>query len=147
MTSKTIDQILAEWAEDSQIDRMELGEAAIKSQNLHSKYISMFFFERAKLLKLKEQYNKIKRLRYEYWDGSLSQEDLKEHGWAPQPLKILKQNIQMYLDGDDVLSPLEFRMNVQQEKINVIDQIIKSINQRGFQVNAAISWEKFKSGM
>lgn len=143
----SIDEILKEWANDSQIDRLELGDASIRSQHLHSKYIAIYFYERAKLLKIKEHFNKMKRLRHEYWDGSLPLEDLKQYGWEPQPLKILKQNIQLYLDGDEVLSPIELKLNLQQEKINVLDQIIKAIGQRGFQINAAINWEKFKSGM
>jgi len=141
-----VKDILEQWKEDSKIDRLELQEGSLRTQELHSKYIDIYFYERARLLQLKDRYNKMKRLRHEYWLGLLSQEELKEHGWAPQPQRIAKQDIDLYLDSDEVLSKISLQFALQQEKLNVIDSIIKTIGQRGFHINSAIVWNKFVAG-
>jgi hypothetical protein len=142
-----IDEILSQWKEDSKIDRLELGNGSLRTQELHAKYIDIFFHERAMLLRLKDKHNKLKRLRYEYWMGYLPTEDLKENGWPPQPLKIIKADIDLYMDGDEVLSDANMRLLLQQEKVNVLQEIIKSINQRGYHIKNAVDWERFKSGV
>lgn len=142
-----IDEILSQWKEDSKIDRLELGNASLRTQELHAKYVDIFFHERTVLLKLRERYNKMKRLRYEYWNGQLALEDLKEYGWPPQPLKILKGDIDLYMESDEILGEIGLRLNVQQEKITVLQEILKAVNQRGFQINTAVNWERFKSGV
>ena len=36
---------------------------------------------------------------------------------------------------------------MQKEKVDFLESIIKSLNNRGFNLNAAIQWEKFKVGI
>ena len=134
------------WKEDSKVDRIELGNAALHTQELHSKYIDIYFYQRTQFLKAKEKYARLKMLRYEYWMGILPIEDLKENNWPPQPKKITKQELEMYMDADPVLNEALMQMNLKQEKLNVLDQILKTISQRGFQINSAINWVKFTSG-
>lgn len=141
-----IEDILSQWKEDSKVDRIELGEGSLRTQELHAKYIDIFFYERAQLLKLKDKFAKLKRLRHEYWMGLLSGEELKENNWPPQPQRIAKQDLDLYLDSDDVLSEVGMRVSLQQEKVNVLDHIIKTIGQRGYHINAAVNWQKFISG-
>ena len=141
-----IDEILSSWREDSKIDRLEMGDASLRSQELHAKYLDIFFHERMKLLKLRDGYNKMKRLRHEYWNGQLSVEDLKEYGWPPQPLRILKSDIELYMESDDVLSDLGMRHSMQQEKVNILQEILKSINQRNWTIRNAIEWSRFTAG-
>jgi hypothetical protein len=38
------------------------------------------------------------------------------------------------------------KIAVQQEKVDVLESIIKSIKDRGFQIKNAIEWERFKVG-
>lgn len=142
----SIDEILDMWREDSKVDRLELGEGALRTQELHAKYIDIFFRERVRMLDLKKKYSKLRLLRYEYWMGILPLEDLKEYGWPPQNIKIAKQDIDMYLESDEVLSELKLKIDFKQEIINVLDQILKTISQRGYQINAAINWTKFTAG-
>lgn len=142
----TAESILAEWANDSEIDEIELGDAARNNPKLHSKYLSIYFAEKAKLLRLQDQYKRMKKIRFEYWDGRLSVEEIKQRGWEVQPLKILKAEIPMYLDGDEVLGDLSLKVGIQSEKVNVLEMILKQVTNRGFSIKSAIDWEKFRSG-
>lgn len=143
----TIEEILSEWKKDAIVDRLELGDAAAEVSSLHAKYLSMLFQERSRLLKINKDLAATKKLRWEYWNGVLSIEDIRANGWDPQPLKLLKQDIPLYLEADEVLSDIQLRSNVQQEKINVLDSILKHLAQRGYNITSAINWEKLKGGL
>lgn len=144
--SFTTESILAQWREDAEIDPIELGEASRNNPKLHAKYLEQLFIEKARLLRLNDQFKRMKKIRFEYWDGKLSYEEMKERGWDPQPLKILRTDLPMYLEADEVLADLSLKVGLQAEKVNVLDMIMKHITNRGFSIKSAIEWERFRAG-
>jgi hypothetical protein len=74
-------------------------------------------------------------------------DQLKELNWEPFQYKILKSELPMYLDGDEDVSQHLIKMELQQEKVGVLDQIIKSINNRNFVFKNYIDWKKFENGV
>ena len=76
----------------------------------------------------------------------MSEEELREHGYEPFQLRILRSDIGVYMQSDDDLNQLELRIEMQKEKVEFLESIIKNLPARGYQINAAISWEKFKVG-
>jgi hypothetical protein len=85
-------------------------------------------------------------LKYDYYRGILPEEDLKENGWQPFQLNVLKSEVTMYIESDKDIIKMNLRLAHQQEKVDVLDSIIKSIKDRGFQIKNAIEYEKFKVG-
>ena len=77
----------------------------------------------------------------------MSEEDLEANGWEPNPLRILKSDLNTYIDSDTDIIKQTSKMDYQKEKINFLENIIRSINNRGFQIKNAIDWEKFKVGI
>jgi hypothetical protein len=142
----TTEEILSEWKKDSQVDRSELGDKSSSLSSYHSKYIEQLFLEKAKYIKQNSAFSKLKKLRWEYWNGLLSKTDLEANNWPPQSLKILRQDIPMYLEADDVLVDTQLRLSIQKEKVELLESIIKHIGNFGFNVRAAIEFEKFKFG-
>ncbi len=141
-----IEEILTQWKKDSAVDMQDLGSDVAGVSSLHAKYLEEYVKEKVKLIQLKSEYANIKRLRWEYWNGMSTEETLKANGWEPQPLKLLKADIQMYLDSDPILAKHILRINLQEEKITLLESIVKNINGRGFNIKAAIDYVKFKSG-
>lgn len=141
-----LDDIQALWEKDSCIDRTELGEESLRIPQLHSKYYKIFSQERATLRQWQGEYDKLYREKYEYYNGTISEEDLKANGWEPFMLKILKTDISMYINSDNDIIKAKKAITAQEEKIEFVESIIKSLPQRGYQISAAISWEKFKVG-
>lgn len=141
-----LDDLFEEWRKDSDIDRSELGEEALKIPSLHSKYFKLFSTERLKLRKLEQEYKSLYKLKSEYYNGSLDYEELRELGWEPNPLKILRNDIPQYIDADKDIIDLNLKISYQKEKVEFLDSCIRSLNTRGYNINAAISWEKFKVG-
>lgn len=141
-----LNEIQDMWKKDSVIDRAELGEESLRIPQLHSKYYNIYSEERMKLRALQRSYNNFKRDKYEYYNGTISQDILNTNGWEPNPLKILKSDIPMYLEGDRELQDYASRVDMQQDKVDFVESIIKNLPSRGYQIKAAIDWEKFKVG-
>lgn len=141
------DQIQTLWESDCRIDKTELGEESLKIPQLHSKYFKVYNEEKARLISVQHEYNKLFRLKYEYYAGTISEEVLREKGWEPQPLKILRQDISMYLDSDDDIVNSKQKIEIQEQKLEYLESIIKSLSNRGYQIKNAIDWVKFTQGL
>jgi len=141
-----LEEIQLLWERDAQIDRTELGEESLRIPQLHSKYFKIFSQERLLLRKMEADFKQMYKNKYEWYNGSISEELLKEHEWEPNPLKILRTDIPMHLEADRDLQSLSLKMEMQKEKVEFVEAVIKSLTTRGFQIKSAIDWERFKMG-
>lgn len=141
-----LEELQSMWEKDSSIDRTELGEESLRIPQLHAKYFKLFSEERLSLRKFESAYKKLYKTKFEYYNGTISEEDLNENQWEPFQLRVLKSDINVYLQSDEDLCTMELRVELQKEKVEFLESIIKNLPARGYQINAAISWEKFKVG-
>jgi hypothetical protein len=141
-----LEQIHDEWAKDSDIDKTELGEESLKIPKLHNKYFQIFSKERLLLRKYEADLKKLKLEKYEFYTQGPSKET-KDRDWElPAKGIILKQEMPMYLEADKDIIELSLKIGYQQEKVEFLDSIIRSLTNRGFQIKAAIDWYKFTMG-
>ena len=141
-----LDEIQLMWERDAQIDRTELGEESLRIPQLHSKYFRIFSQERLLLRKMEGDYKTLFKYKYEWFNGSISEESLKEHEWEPNPLKILRTDIPMHMEADQLLQSQSLKVEMQREKVEFVEAIIKSLTTRGFQIKSAIEWSKLQMG-
>ena len=85
--------------------------------------------------------------KWEYYQGNTPEEDLKEKGWEPNPIRILKQDLDKYIDSDPDIIKHNLRMSAQKEKVDFLDSVLRMISNRSFQLKGVIDWEKFKVGI
>lgn len=142
-----ITEITELWKSDSEIDRTELGNESLKIPKLHSKYYNLFIQERLTLKKLEGDYKQLYRVKFEYYNGILSEEELEEYGFQPFALKVLKTDLPIYIESDKDLQTLQAKIAIQKEKIEFLESIIKSLTNRGFQIKSAIDFMKFQHGV
>jgi hypothetical protein len=71
---------------------------------------------------------------------------LKELGWEPFDLKILRQDVDIYLEADKDLVELKNKMTMQEEKVEYLNSVLKGIMNRQFHIRDAIAWRKFMNG-
>lgn len=141
------DDLITEWEKDSEIDRTELGKESLRIPQLHSKYLKEFYLAKSLHAKLTADYKAMYKLKHQYYQGILSKEELEQHGWDPQPLKILKSDISVYMDSDIDLQSIQTKIQLTEDKIEFIENIIRTLNNRGYLLKNAIEWEKFKMGL
>lgn len=142
----TIDEILENWQQDANIDKTELGEEALKIPKLHHKYYQFFVKEKMMLRKHESEMKQLRLDKYEFLTQGPN-EETKDKGWKLPPKgMILKGDIPMYLEGDQDIINLSLKIGYQQEKVELLESIIKSIMNRNFVIRAGIDWQKFTMG-
>ena len=141
-----LDDIVAMWEHDAKIDEMELGQESLKIPALHHKYFKVYAQEGLTLKNLEYQYKQLYKLKFEYYMGILDQETLTEKQWDPNPLKILKQDLPVYIDSDTDIQTISAKIDIQKQKMSFLESVIKTISNRGFLIKNAIDWERFKVG-
>lgn len=141
-----IDEILNEWEKDSSIDRTDISGETLKVPKLHHKYLKIMTHESVVLKKLEIDKSTLLKLKWEYYQGSLDKQTLDERGWEPFRLKVLKTDIQMYLDADVDLQNINSKMQIQKQKTEILKEIINSITFRNNTIKNYIDYEKFLVG-
>jgi len=133
--------------DDLPIDETCLDRESLNVPKLHNKYLNILHDEKLVLYKHKTEFRKLQKLKWEYYNGKLDEVTLKEKGWEPFSLRILKQDAEMYMNADDDMIAADARLLFQQEKVNYLESIIKGLNGRQYHIRDAILWRKFVSGV
>jgi hypothetical protein len=143
---KQLDDLLEMWRTDSIIDRTEPGKALINIPQLHSKYLNILSRHRLLSKESEFKYNKMKKLKWEYYTGKLDQDQLDKHGWEPFPF-VLKSELTTYLESDDDINKHIAQKIVHDEIVEICSSILKELHSRTFQLKEFITWERFIQGV
>lgn len=141
-----IEHLYNEWAKDGEIDQTNISKSTTDIPKLHNKYFRWYVEEGLKLKKLKAEYKVLYKLKGEWYRGELDDEELKEHGWKPQPLKILRADVPSYLEADPDVIKLSLKIGFQEEIVAYLESIIKHISNRNFLLKTIVDFERFKAG-
>lgn len=141
-----LEDIYSEWAKDGEINIVDVSKTSADIPKLHNKYFRMYAEEGLKLKKYKSDYKNLTKLKTEYYNGSMGSEELKQYGWNPQPLKILRQDIPMYIESDQDIVNMSLKIGMQEAIVEYLESIIKQINNRNFILKNIIDWERFRTG-
>lgn len=142
---ENLEQVLDYWKKDAEIDQTEPGKELIRIPILHSKYLNILTKHKIASKKAFFDYNRMKKVKWEYYTGKMSQEDLQEYGWEPFQF-TLKSDIGTYLESDADLIKLLEKKVYHEEVVSVIESIMNELKQRTWQLRDYISWEKFVGG-
>jgi hypothetical protein len=141
-----LDELLEMWRKDADIDRTEPGKALLDIPKLHSKYLNILSSHRLLVKQAEFKYNKMKRLKWEYYTGKMDDDTLKQHGWTPFQF-ILKSDITTYLDSDEDMNKFLANKVMHEEIVDVCQSIMKELNNRAWELKSFIDWEKFIQGV
>lgn len=142
-----LSDIQSEWSKDSKINDIELGSEAIKVPILHSKYLSYLSNVKLSLRKSESDYYKLRRVKYRYYRGELTKMELQNLGWEQyQGNKPLKNEMEEFLQCDDQLNTLTDKVEYYKTVVFTLEQILRSINSRTWDIKSAIEWNKFTNG-
>lgn len=140
-----VKDVLEMWEKDSVIDRTEPGKELINIPKLHSKYLNILSHHRMLSKDAEFRYNKMKKLKWEYYTGKLDDVALKKYGWEPFPY-VLKSEVSTYLESDEDINKHLANKMVNDEVVDVCQSILKELNSRTFQLRDFIAWERFIQG-
>jgi hypothetical protein len=128
---------------DLKINDTELDLEALKTPQLHNKFMKYLTKFKLMLSRAETEYNILKKEKWEYYTGKAPAE---VYALKPFDLKILKTDIDKYLDSDEELQKQKQKVDYLQTTVDFLDRTIRQISNRGFLIKDAIDWRKFTSG-
>ncbi len=132
------------WESDSTIDPDNLHDESLRIPQLHCKYYTIYNTITLLRERTRNSYNKVKLERYNYYTGKAPAEVYAEE---PFPYKVREKDaIQRYIEADDKLTKLDLKIRYYDTTLKFLEEIIKTISNRTFQIKNAIEWHKFQSG-
>jgi len=142
---EALDKVVEMWAQDSTIDQTEPSREIIRIPVLHSKYLNIMSSHKLAAKKAMFDYNRMRKVKWEYYTGKMSQEELEQYGWEPFRY-TLKSDITTYLEADNDLIRLLEKKVYHEEVVDICGAILKELNSRTWQLKEYMSWEKFIHG-
>ena len=132
------------WEKDSHIDPDNLHDESLKIPQLHSKYYTLYNTITLLREKAREQYSKVRLERYNYYTGKSPAEVYVEE---PFPYKVREKDaIQRHLDADDKMNKIDMKIKYYDVMLKFLEEIIRAISNRTYQIKNAIEWNKFQAG-
>jgi hypothetical protein len=139
----THNEIEEMWRVDSVIDPDNLHQEAIRIPQLHGKYHEIlnktFILKKQKELEYKKAYKE----KWLYFSGKAEPEVYREN---PFPHKIMKSDVGIYLEADDDLNKIKNALEYYSHILKYLDDILKQIHNRSYQVRDSIEFSKFIAG-
>ena len=143
-----LNEIQEMWTTDSRIDETNLGSESTKIPKLHAKYLNLLVNSKLSARKAESEYLRMRRLKWRYYRGEMTQLELDELNWPQwQGVKPLKNEMDEFIATDTDLITLQDRMEYHRTVLAMLENILKSIHSRTWDIKNGIEWTKFTNGI
>ena len=129
----TLDELKLQVKKDLEVDDETLDKESYKNQELYAKYLDHKTNFELLLYKAKGDYKILFKDKWEYYGGKA---DAKVYAAKPFDLKVLKTDLQKYINSDDDIIEIEKKIVYYEAIVEFIDGVIKSIDNRQIKLRA-----------
>ena len=146
----TLDELKKQWKEDCEIDDIELDNASLEVPKLHAKYSELLTDSIVALKGTQLEYKLLLKDKWMWFNGKMDEDRINELGWSHDPfdgLKIMKNDINIFMDADEDVMKIRTKIDYLQEKIDFVKRCMENITWRHQTIKNTIEWRKFMSGM
>ena len=134
------------WTSDCNIDETELAQESVKIPQLHNKYLIFYSNEKLRFKELRFILSGLVKRKRDYYSGRMTAEELEAADWEPFRIKLLKADVQEYIDADEDVIESKKILALQEEKVDYLEAIVKGLSTRGYLIKNAIDWKRFTEG-
>ena len=138
-----IDDIRIQLDKDKKVDQTQLDVESLKIPEQAVKYQQMAHDEALRLRFLEKEYNVAKYNRWMYYTGKA---DPEVYNKEPFDHKVLKSDINIFLDSDLILNEIQDRITAQTEKLKLVYEAGKVMQNKSFNIKNALEHQKFMGG-
>mgnify|MGYP001421603830 FL=1 len=139
-----LSELQAEAKEDLIIlDDEDLHQQSYKNQIIKPKWLDYKSKYRMLMFQTKTQHKRLYREKWEYYGGKA---DAKVYAAKPFDLKVLKTDLGVYINSDEDIMEIEMKIEYYETLVQFIDGVIKSIDNRSWDIKNAQDWKKFLAG-
>jgi hypothetical protein len=140
----TLDELKLQVQRDLKVDNEHLDTESLKNQEIKANYLDYKSRYELLLYKAKGDYKRMYREKWEYYGGK---SDAKIYATKPFDLKVLKTDLAVYISSDEEIIDAENKVGYLETVVDYIKGVIKSVDNRGWDIKNAIEWKKFEAGM
>ena len=127
-----LEKIQEMWQKDSVIDPDNLHDESLKIPQLHSKYYTLYNTITLLREKANKTYKEIRLERHNYYTGKAPADVYVQD---PFPYKVREKDaIQRHMEADDRVSEAELKIRYYDVMLKFLEEIIKTIYNRTFQI-------------
>ena len=141
-----LDEIIREWAEDAKIDPLQPGLASIRTASIHAKWLGYLSEERRKLKRMRLALTQHKNVLRSYYKGEMDKDQLANLKREPFRKKLLKADVDQEVDADPDVINTQVKIIDQDEKVEALQEIMKQLTARQFQISKFIKWRALAGG-
>ena len=139
-----LDELKLQVQNDLKVDDEHLDTESLKNQEIKAKYLDIKSKYELLLVKAKGEYKRIYRDKWEYYGGKA---DAKVYVSKPFDIKVLKTDLSVYITSDEEVIDAENKIGYLETVVDYIKGVIKSVDNRGWDIKNAIEWKKFEAGV
>ena len=139
-----LDELKLQVEKDLKVDDEHLDTESLKNQEIKAKYLDVKSKYELLLFKAKGDYKRIYREKWEYYGGKA---DAKVYVSKPFDIKVLKTDLSVYITSDEDVINAENKIGYLETVVDYIKGVIKSVDNRGWDIKNAIEWKKFEAGV
>jgi len=132
-----------EWASDCRIDKSQLDDESLKTNDLHSKYMNYLSSERMRYKKLLMKKKEKISILDDYYSGRIDGKDIGREPWS---LIDTKAGVEKRIDNDIEIIKLNLIIFEIEEIVLFLKESMANINQRSFNIRNSIEFMKFTRG-
>ena len=140
----TLDELKLQVQKDLKVDDEHLDTESLKNQEIKAKYLDHKSRYELLLFRAKGDYKRMYREKWEYYGGKA---DAKIYATKPFDLKVLKTDLAVYITSDEEIINAENKVGYLETVVDYIKGVIKSVDNRGWDIKNAIEWRKFEAGV
>ena len=140
----TLDELKLEVQADLKVDDEHLDTESLKNQEIKAKYLDVKSKYELLLYRAKGENKRIYRDKWEYYGGKA---DAKVYVSKPFDIKVLKTDLSVYITSDEEIIDAENKIGYLETVVEYIKGVIKSVDNRGWDIKNAIEWKKFEAGV
>lgn len=142
-----IDNIVTEWETDAKYDVLHMDNEALRTCQLHSKYLRLLVGYKKKKTGLKIRLNETKQQKTRYYNGEMSLEEVKQLNLEQyQGNKPLKSQMEQLLAADPDVNRILMQFEAVDDIIETLESIISIIKSRDFQIKNWKDIQAFNRG-
>ena len=139
-----LDELKLEVYNDLKVNDEHLDTESLKNQEIKAKYLDIKSKYELLLFKAKGDYKRIYRDKWEYYGGKA---DAKVYVSKPFDIKVLKTDLSVYITSDEDIINAENKIGYLETVVDYVKGVIKSVDNRGWDIKNAIEWKKFEAGV
>ena len=125
------------------IDDTELDIESLNTPIIHAKYLKHYSTYSLMLTKAQSEYNQLYKKKWVFYTGKADPEEYKETNFE---LKVLRQDVGTFIEADEEIIKQTQKVSYLKTVCNYLENTLKQVNNRGFQIKNAIDWKRFTEG-